>query len=156
MQFFKKILQAFLGQSGGGSRIQKIRPDDRVVQLLNYLMSSLQLPNEAERMNGVLNCVHPSMTYAQPDGSLDLDRSVKEFSYKKAVQAAQLYSNPVQITEVHKGTVQTVGAQGSGTRGRVDKYFVAKQDGVQGLPAPIHVLTPEDGSHPRVINFGSL
>ena len=38
----------------------------------------------------------------------------------------------------------------------VYKYFIAKKDGVGGMPSPIQVFYPEGGGEPIVYDFGSF
>jgi hypothetical protein len=85
-----------------------------------------------------------------------LTDSLKRFSFKKACDGAQFYTVPVQITEVHKGRKVTVGFKETAEYGRIDKYFVAKKEGVAGRPAPLHIFWPDNGDSPVLINIGSL
>lgn len=94
-------------------------------------------------------------TLLSGDGK-DLAATIKPYSYKKAVTGAPFYKLPIEITEVHKGNVTTVGFKETAEKGRKDKYFVAKKDAAAGRPAPIIVFWPEDGSEPKVIDMGSL
>ena len=82
--------------------------------------------------------------------------SVRNYSFKKACDGVQFYQVPVKITEVHKGRVITLGFKKTAERGRIDKYFIAKRKGVDGLPAPLHVFWPEGGGKPTLVNIGSL
>ena len=133
--------------------IEKIQADSKAVQLCENFLKACQLDDPQDRLQAVLPLLHKSMLTR--DGK-DLDRNVKEFSYKKACGAAKLYAVPVEIYEVHKGNVTTVGFRETAERGRTDKYFVSKKPGVQGRPAPLHVFWPEDGGEPKLINVGSL
>jgi len=81
---------------------------------------------------------------------------VKDYSYKKAVTDAALYQIPVRVTRVAKDKSTAVGFGESAESGRTDRYFVAKREGVSGLPAPIHIFFPKDGSKPKIVNMGSL
>jgi len=86
----------------------------------------------------------------------DLSSNVKNFSYKKACDNIKFYKIPAVITEVHKGNTYTVGFKETAQLGRSDKYFIAKKDGVGGMPAPIIIFFPQDGSSPKILNMGSL
>lgn len=132
--------------------VERIDPDPAAVELLNSLLKALMLEDEGQRLAAVLPLVHKSLITR--DGK-DLERSVKDFSYKKASAGARLYAFPVEITEVHKGNSLTIGFKETAETGRVDKYFLAKRSGVAGRPAPIHVFWDSQGK-PKVTNMGSL
>jgi hypothetical protein len=42
------------------------------------------------------------------------------------------------------------------TAGELYKYFIAKKEGVGGMPAPIQIFYPEGGGDPIVYDFGSF
>ncbi len=135
------------------SAIEKIRPDPKGTELVNNLVKALSIEDPDERLKAVIPLVHKSMLTS--DGQ-DLDRNVKDFSYKKAYNNVKFYQYPVSIYEVHKGNVLTIGFRETAERGRIDKYFINKKPGVNGRPAPIHVFWPEDGGAPSIVNMGSL
>lgn len=133
--------------------IEKIEPDPAAAKLVNDFMNALTIADEAERLQAILPLVHDSL---KSNDKKDLFSNVKQFSYKRAVNMIKLYKLPVELGDVHKGTVSTVGFKETAERGRRDKYFVKKKDGVNGLPAPIHVFIPENGGAPKIFDFGSL
>ncbi len=133
--------------------IEKIAPDPAAAKLVNDFMNALTIADEAERLQAILPMVHDSL---KSNDKKDLFSSVKQFSYKRAVNMIKLYKLPVELGDVHKGSVSTVGFKEAAERGRRDKYFVKKKDGVNGLPAPIHVFIPEAGGAPKIFDFGSL
>jgi hypothetical protein len=133
--------------------IEKIEPDPAAVKLVNEFMNALTISDEAERLQAILPLVHDSL---KTGDKKDLFSSVKQFSYKRAVSMIKLYKLPAEIGDVHKGTVSTVGFKETAERGRRDKYFVKKKEGVNGMPAPIHVFIPENGGAPKIFDFGSL
>jgi hypothetical protein len=146
-------LMLMLCAASPGEAIEKISPDANAVQVLNRFLQAISLADDHARLAAVVPLVHKSLLTA--DGT-DLDRDTKEFSYKKAWQNVKFYQVPAGITQVHKGNVLTVGFRETAERGRVDKYFVAKKPGINGMPAPIHIFFPENGSAPKIINMGSL
>jgi len=133
--------------------IDKIKPNPKAVKLVNNLMEALSIKDGDARLKAVIPLVHKSML--TPDGK-DLTSNVKRFSYKKAYNNVKFYKVPVEIYQVHRGTVTTIGFKKTAERGRTDKYFVKKKDGIKGFPAPIHVFWPEDGGDPKIVNMGSL
>jgi hypothetical protein len=133
--------------------IEKIAPDPVAAKLVGDFLSALSIADEAARLQAVLPLIHDSLK--SPDKQ-DLSKDAKRFSYKKAVDGVKFYKIPVELGEVHKGSVSTVGFKETAEKGRRDKYFVKKKDGVAGLPAPIHVFTPEAGGAPKILDFGSL
>jgi hypothetical protein len=133
--------------------IEKIKPDPKAIDLLNKLLAALSIEDPDARLQAVIPLVHKSMLTA--DGK-DLDSDTKQFSYKKAYQNVGCYKQPVEISQVHKGNTYTIGWEETAETGRTDKYFVKKKDGVNGMPAPIHVFWPENGGDPKIVNMGSL
>jgi hypothetical protein len=116
-------------------------------------MNALLIKDDSERLAAVLPCVHKSLL--NNDGS-DLMQTVKEYSYQRAIRDVALYQMPVRVTQVAKGNNSAVGYGKTAEEGRTDRYFIAKRDGALGLPAPVHVFFPKDGSKPSIINMGSL
>jgi hypothetical protein len=133
--------------------VDKIPADPRATQLVNELLVALSIPDADARLQAVLPLVHKSLKTS--DGR-DLVRSIKDYSYRRACSGVAFYAIPVQIYEVHRGNVVTVGFRETAETGRRDKYFVNKKDGQAGRPAPIHVFVPSDGGAPTIIDFGSL
>ena len=139
--------------AGNARAVEKIEPDEKGVKLVGQVLTALVIEDEGERLKAVLALVHKSLK--TKDGA-DLTRTVKEFSYKKAVRAAKLYENPPAIHQVHKGRDVTIGFKETAEKGRKDKYFVKKKEGVAGRPAPIIVFWPAGDGEPTVVDFGSL
>lgn len=152
---FFKVLSMTLLLSGialSSWGIEKIKPDQRAVALINHFMKALKISDETQRETTVSQLLHKSMLGS--DGRLS--PSVKRYSYQKACDGVKFYDFPVRITEVHKGRVVTIGFKETAEKGRIDKYFVGKREGVAGRPAPLHIFWPEDGGKPKLVNIGSL
>ncbi|MBI2264924.1 MAG: hypothetical protein HYU64_07100 [Armatimonadetes bacterium] len=133
--------------------IEKISPDPKGVALVDELVKALSIADADARVKALLPLVHKSLL--SRDGK-DLDWNVKDYSYKKAWQNVKFYKQPVEIHEVHKGNVFTIGFRETAERGRGDKYFIKKKEGINGMPAPISIFWPENGGDPKVIDMGSL
>ncbi len=142
-----------LGLCTGARAVEKIEPDTQGVKLCSDFLAALSIEDEAKRIQAVVPLLHKTLLTA--DGK-DLSADVKQFSYRKAADNAKLYKQPAEVTEVHKGREQTIGAGKQAETGRPDKYFVARKEGVAGRPAPLHVFWPSDGSAPKLTNIGSL
>ncbi|MDQ7825847.1 MAG: hypothetical protein RDV48_23800 [Candidatus Eremiobacteraeota bacterium] len=132
--------------------IEKIKPDPAAVALLNEFLTALSIPDDEKRLKAVLPLVHKSLIAKNGD----LDRNVKDFSYRKACENVRFYQQPASIYEVHKGNVFTIGFKETAEQGRNDKYFINKKAGVAGRPAPLHVFFPSSGGPPKITNMGSL
>jgi len=133
--------------------VEKIEADPKGVKLCSDFLAALAIADEAKRIAAAIPLLHK--TLLTEDGK-DLTEDVKRFSFKKASDNAKHYKQPAEVTVVHKGMDQTVGAGKQAEKGRADKYFVAKKEGVAGRPAPLHVFWPADGGAPKLINIGSL
>ena len=129
--------------------IEKIQADPKITNLVNQLAEFISIEDESTRIQKLLLIVHDSM---KTDDKKDLNSNIKQFSYKKAVSGISRYKIPIELGEVHKGKLVTINS----IKGRRDKYFIKKKEGVSGLPAPIHIFIPEDGSEAKIIDFGSI
>ena len=141
-----------LGVFNQASAIEKIKANSRAVKLIDHFMEALKLKDVTQRESAVIKMLHKSMLTREGK----ISASVKNYSFKKACDHAHFYQFPVKITEVHKGRVVTIGFKETAERGRIDKYFVAKRQGISGLPAPLHIFWPETGGQPKLVNIGSL
>lgn len=130
-------------------------PDPKAVSLINRFFEALTLPTDSERQKAILPLVHKSLIFNDKTGPV-LDRTIREYSYVRAVKDFDGYRFPVEITEVHQGIKTTIGVGSNAEMGRSDKYFIAKKSGIDGLPAPIIVFFPSNGGDPSLVNFGSL
>jgi len=83
---------------------------------------------------------------------------VIQFSLKKDHQNAHFYQSPAKITRVQKIENDYDGYGVTLIEGTTFKIWVAKKEGVAGMPAPVRIIVPKnDPSHPKVIsNIGSL
>ena len=139
------------GDSAGGNALKSESALGE--KLVNELMNALLIKDEQARVEAVIPLVHKSLLNAS---RTDLDPSVKAYSFRRASNAVRLYKIPVKITRVARGGDTTVGFGNTAEAGRRDRFFVAKREGVAGLPAPIHVFFPADGGEPKILNMGSL
>lgn len=60
------------------------------------------------------------------------------------------------ITRVRPSNVMEIGFGPTAEAGRVEDCFIAKKEGVRGLPAPVTVFFPASGGPPRIAYLGSL
>lgn len=98
-------------------------------------------------------------TYMHPTTSF---RRFFSFALRKALTRASLYAtSPVVITRfdvTSSSAPQTLGVPGSANfhQGTKVKIFIAKKPGEPGMPAPLHLFFPKDGSPPTFTNIGSI
>jgi len=127
--------------------------DRAALELLNQFMAALQITDEEKRIKAILPLVHKSLLNSAGD---DLNGTTKDYSYRKAARNIGLYQTPAKVTRVATGRNGTAGFGETAEKGRTDRYFVAKRDGVDGVPAPLHVFFPKDGGKPKILDMGSL
>jgi hypothetical protein len=85
--------------------------------------------------------------------------SVAPFSLKKDWSNVKFYADPVQITRVVKRKSGTEGFGPSAIGGTRYTMYIAKKEGVSGMPAPISITVPEGHAtikEPRVTGIGSF
>jgi len=85
-----------------------------------------------------------------------LDGDTLEFSFKKAFQNAKFYSYPVKITRVQKLKTSEIGYKETHQFGVEYKFWIAKKSSKFGLPAPLVLFFPKDGTQAKLSYVGSL
>lgn len=134
---------------------QEAKADPRAEELLNKFMSALT--QNSGDMDAAAKAVKPYLHKSKlsKDGS-DISPDLRRFSFKKAWEGAKFYAAPVQITRVLPTTVSAIGFKETAEAGTVIKYFIAKKQGVNGMPAPVHVFFPAGGGEPKLSDIGSI
>ena len=141
--------------SAKGQEIQLNKFDKRGVELINSFMNALiaNATDELAAAKTALPFIHRS-EYDNSGTSLKRDRL--DYSFKKAWQNAKFYQVPVSVTRVQKQSLTAIGFGATAQAGTSYKVWIAKKSGVRGLPAPLNVFFPSDGSGPTLNYYGSL
>ncbi len=129
--------------------------DKAGIEVLNGFIKAI-MDNQGDEMaaaKAALPFVHKS-DYDASGTNLLRDRL--DFSFKKAWQNAKFYKNPILVTRVQKQSLSAIGFKTTAQSGTSYKVWIAKNDGIAGLPAPLHIFFPADGSAPKLHNYGSL
>lgn len=128
--------------------------DKKAEALLNQFMQALaSSADQDQAAKAALPYLH--RTLLNPAGN-DVSDDLRRFSFKKAHTARNAYAVPVKITRIHPTTQTQVGFKETAEAGSVIDYFLAKKDGVAGMPAPVKVFFPNNGGEPKVFYIGSL
>ena len=127
--------------------------DARAMEVLNKFMEALMIEDADKSAKEVMKYAHKSLF--NPNGS-DLSKDLRDFSFKKAHNNAKFYQTPVIVTRIRKSSVTGIGYEQTAERGRIEDYFIAKKQGVNGMPAPVQIFFPADGSEPKIAYMGSL
>lgn len=128
-------------------------PDPVAVKLVDDFMDALRIADEDASAKATLPLVHKSLLNPAKD---DLSQDLRRFSFKKAHDNAKFYAAPVKVTRVRKTGITAIGFKQTAEAGSVVDYFVAKKDGVNGMPAPVRIFFPKDGGAPKIAYMGSL
>jgi len=130
-------------------------PEDAQAEaLINATLAALQQNRDpALAARAAIPYLHKSLLDAS---RTELSADSRAFSFKKAHGSASAYGVPVRITRVRESRVTAIGHAETGERGRSVDYFVAKRDGVAGMPAPVTVFFPEGGGPAKICYLGSL
>jgi hypothetical protein len=139
--------------SAGQSQSPPVVEPTTIAELLNATMTALLVADEAESARAILPYVHKSLKKA---GQTELTADVRQFSFKKAHSNARFYAVPVQVTRVRENAVTGIGFGDTAEMGREEDHFLAKKEGVNGLPAPMTVFIPASGGPPKISYLGSL
>jgi hypothetical protein len=129
--------------------------DKRGIAVIDSFMTALMnhQDDEMAAAQAALPFIHRS-EYDNTGTNLKRDRL--DFSFKKAWQNAKFYKWYVVATRVQKQNLTAIGFGETAEAGTSYKVWIAKKDGVGGLPAPLNVFFPADGSSPTLHYYGSL
>lgn len=124
-------------------------------QYMALLRQAASLDQAADLFTGIAG---GALVNESPD-PVSLRSSVKPYGLKKDVENVQFYAEPIRITRVNCGAPVQSGFGDTAIAGPVYKIWIAKKEGIAGLPAPISILLPQGHPHihtPKVIAIGSL
>lgn len=128
--------------------------EPKAMELLNKFLEALLIEDADASAKALLPLVHKSL---MDDNGDDLTRDLRSFSFKKAHSNAKFYQSPVRVTRVRKTDSRTaIGYGDSAEKGRIEDYFIAKKQGVNGMPAPVQIFFPANGGEPKIAYMGSL
>jgi hypothetical protein len=150
------VCAGVLIQSPSTAQDIKVEDFDKAgIDVLNTFMKAI-MDNQGDEIaaaRAALPVIHKS-EYDDAGSCLKKDRL--DYSFKKAWQNAKFYKTPVVITRVQKQNLTAIGFGATAEKGTAYKVWIAKNDGVAGLPAPLNVFFPADGSAPKIYYYGSL
>jgi len=142
---------AVLAQVEKSNGLDMLNP--KAEKLLNDFVKALSIGDSDESAKTCIPLVHKSLLNQSGD---DLTADLRRFSFKKAHENVKFYQSPVKITRIRKQTTTAIGFGDTAQKGTVYDYFIAKRSGVPGMPAPVQVFFPIDGSAPKICYMGSL
>ena len=154
------IFQHSFAQKIIGGQEQIVAPNKKdlnakEVQILNEYVKAMKLgKNKEEKIKAFLTIAEPNLLNGN---NIALSPNTERFSFKKDSENAQFYQYPVVITEARIAIREsTIGFGTKARKGKLNKYFIAKKDGVAGRPAPITIFVPNNGGAPKIYGIGSL
>lgn len=127
-----------------------------VIVVLNQYLTILSTSKTLEDCGKNLLPIAGGHILAQSGTAISTD--VMQFSLKKDYQNVKFYKIPAVITRVQLITNTYDGYGPTLTEGNIYKIWIAKKDGVNGMPAPIPVLVPKNNpKSPKIVTtIGSL
>lgn len=129
--------------------------DKRGIEVINNFMQAL-MDNQTDEQ-AAAKAAMPYIHASEYDNSgTNLKRDRLDFSFKKAWQNAKFYQLPVSVTRIQKQNLTAIGFGPTAQAGISYKVWIAKKAGVNGMPAPLNVFFPADGSAPTLHYYGSL
>lgn len=150
-------LNAFAQSEDPNQNPKDVPPDTRgIAKLKRFMEICVATPDleEAGKLIIAEGLVHASKRDKNDPRKMNND-SIR-FAFKKAHGNVAMYDpKPRLIRTVLTGT-SAVGFGPTAQKGQLYKYFIAKKDGVGGMPAPIQIFYPEGGGEPIVYDFGSF
>lgn len=143
-----------------------VQPDPAVVEFINKFFADMKKagaeaanPNDGDIDSKVAAAGKVAMGYyhrhhhAKSGDNLNPDRL--RFSFKKGFTGIKFYQDPVKITRVRALTTQAIGFRETAEKGKSFDYFLAKKEGVSGMPAQIRIFIGEQ-SGIKIDDLGSL
>jgi len=142
---------------------QSRRDDISVKQVPSSVINVLYKYTEVLKSESLEKCAEAFLAIAggglvNPAGTA-LDIDLTRFSLKKDYENFRFYALPLKITRVNRRYSNGDGYGESAIAGWVYKIWIAKKKGVNGMPAPISIMVPENHltiRTPKVIGIGSL
>jgi hypothetical protein len=151
------VMTLFLFLYGSSSARQQDIPKDQVpqdvIKVLNAYMKILTTSPTLEDCGAKVAKIAAGHMLSQSGGISD---DVIQFSLKKDYQNAKFYKFPVVITRVVLVEDDYDGFGPTLFQGTRYKIWIAKKDGVGGMPAPIPIIKPKGGAPKIVTTIGSL
>lgn len=130
-------------------------PDERAIaKIKKFLEICLNTPdlNEAGKQVVAAGLVHVSKFDKNDPSKMNPDSL--RFAFKKAHAAAGMYQ--MKVVRIQETGTTGVGFGKTAQKGKLFKYFIAKKEGVNGMPAPVQIFIPEGGGEPVIYDFGSF
>ncbi len=125
-----------------------------VIEVLNAYMKILTTSPTLEACGVAVEKIAAGHMLSMNGGISD---DVMQFSLKKDYQNAKFYRFPVVITRVQRIENDYDGFGPTLFRGTRYRIWIAKKEGVPGLPAPIPIIKPASGGPPKIVTtIGSL
>lgn len=84
-----------------------------------------------------------------------LTSNTKQFGLKKDFNNIKHYAYPLKFTRVNKTQSNGEGYGATKLAGTKYKVWIAKDDPVKGMPAPVSIIVPAEGT-PKIVNVGSF
>ncbi len=134
---------------------EEAQADPKAVEKIKqFLEICVNTPDINEAGKKVVAAKLVQLSKIDKNDSSQLNPDSLRFAFKKAKDNAKFYQ--VKITRVQETATSAVGFGPTAQKGKLYKYFVAKKDGVNGMPAPVQVFFPEGGAEPVLYDFGSF
>jgi hypothetical protein len=124
-----------------------------VVTLLNKYIEILQNATSVEDAAEKCKAIFAGHLL---NSSGNVDSDVLNYSLKKDFGNAKFYQYPVKITRISRTLNEYDGFQSTLFEGTKYKIWIAKKEGVAGMPAPTPIIKPAQGDAKIVSVIGSL
>jgi hypothetical protein len=131
-----------------------VEPDEKIVAFINEYFTKMKeagaetaTPNDSDIDAKVAAAGKIAMNYyhrshhSKAGDNLLPDRL--RFSFKKGFTGIKFYQHPVKVTRVRALTTQAIGFKETAEKGKSFDYFLAKKEGVSGMPAQVRVFVGE-------------
>ncbi len=140
---------------------QEIQPNEIPPAVKEVLIEYLKILNNSANLDEcATNIVKVCAGHLLTSDLKSIAGDVKPYSLKKDFENAKFYKFPPVITRIQLNKGDYDGFQSNLIEGDSYKIWIAKKEGVAGMPAPIKILVPKSGqqfSTPKVISvIGSL
>ena len=132
---------------------QKSFYEEKAVTVMNQFIVIVQKESFENAAKKVVPLIHKSLLTSN---GKSLDDDTYRFSFKKAYNNAKNYIYPIKITRIQKLKTTEIGYGKRYQKGIEYKFWIAKKEGVSGLPAPLVLFFPENTELAKLSYIGSL
>ncbi len=152
-KYLSLIIFCFMAVASFSPNVLAQESQQKALELLNPFVEALLIPDATASAQALLPLLHSSLKSS--DGK-SLTSLVEQFSFQKARKDVGFYKSPVEIARENKLNQSSINLGSAPETGALVDYYIARKDPKTGLPAPVRIFFPADGSKAVITYIGNL